>query len=179
MKQELISELKLDLACGQNRVEGYFGIDVAPGDTVDAVVDLEQYPWPIESESAEDIVCNHYVEHVTDLMQFMNELYRILKPGGKVKFVAPYYTSIRCWQDPTHKHAISEATFLYYNKGWRTTNKLDHYPINCDFDYTYGYDMDATWANRSQDARDFAIKHYWNIINDIHVVLTARPKSDK
>ena len=30
---------------------------------------------------------------------------------------APYYTSMRCWQDPTHTRAISEATFLYANKG--------------------------------------------------------------
>jgi hypothetical protein len=38
--------------------------------------------------------------------------------------------------------------------------------------------MDALWANRSQEARDFAIKHYWNIINDIHIVLTKRPVTD-
>lgn len=174
MKEELINQSKIDLACGQNKVEGYFGIDIAAGDTVDAVVDLEVYPWPIETSSADDIVCNHYIEHVTDLMQFMNEVYRILKPGGKVKFVAPYYTSMRCWQDPTHKHAISEASFLYYNKKWRDDNKLSHYPIDCDFDYTYGYDMNAQWANRSEEARNFAIAHYFNIISDIHVVCTSR-----
>lgn len=171
---KLISELKLDLACGQNKTEGYFGVDVAPGSNVDAVVDLEVYPWPIESNSAEDIVCNHYVEHTSDLMKFMNEIYRILKPGGKVKFVAPYYNSVRCWQDPTHKRAISEASFLYFNKQWRETNKLDHYPINCDFDYTYGYDVNVLWANRSEEARNFAITHYMNVVNDIHVVLTKR-----
>jgi SAM-dependent methyltransferase len=169
---KLINELKLDLACGQNKTEGYFGVDIFPG--ADAVVDLEQYPWPIESNSAEEIVCNHYVEHVTDLIKFMDEIYRILKPGGKVKLVAPYYTSIRCWQDPTHKRAISEATFLYYNKEWRTNNKLDHYNIKSDFDYTYGYDMNTQWANRAEEARNFAILHYWNVINDIHVMLTKR-----
>ena len=113
----MINELKLDLACGQNKTEGYFGIDIAPGDKVDAVVDLEQFPWPIESDSAEDIVCSHYVEHTTDLIKFMDEVYRILKPGGKIKIIAPYYTSIRCWQDPTHKRAISDATFLYCGFG--------------------------------------------------------------
>jgi predicted SAM-dependent methyltransferase len=171
---KLINELKLDLACGQNKTEGYFGVDVAPGDNVDAVVDLEVYPWPIESNSAEDIVCNHYVEHTTDFMKFMDEVYRILKPGGKVKFVAPYYNSVRCWQDPTHKRAISEASFLYCNKQWREANKLSHYPITCDFDYTYGYDISTTWANRSEEARNFAMLHYTNVINDIHVVMTKR-----
>jgi predicted SAM-dependent methyltransferase len=173
-KQKLINQAKLDLACGQNRQEGYFGLDIAPGEKVDAVVDLEQFPWPIESNSAEDIVCSHYVEHTPDLMKFMNEVHRILKPGGKMKVVAPYYNSIRCWQDPTHLRAISEATFLYYNKQWRETNKLDHYPITADFDYTYGYDMSVIWANRSEEARNFAILHYNNVINDIHVVLTKR-----
>jgi len=175
----MINELKIDLACGQNKNEGYFGIDIVPGPNVDAVVDLEQFPWPIESESAEDIICSHYVEHTTDLMKFMNEVYRILKPGGKIKIIAPYYTSMRCWQDPTHKRAISDATFLYYNKNWREVNKLDHYPITCDFDYTYGYDMDPMWASKHDEARNFAISHYWNIVNDIHVVLTKRPAENK
>jgi SAM-dependent methyltransferase len=173
-QSKLINELKLDLACGQNKTEGYFGIDIFPGDKVDAVVDLEQFPWPIESDSVEDVVCNHYIEHTSDLMKFMNEVYRILKPGGRIKVVAPYYTSIRCWQDPTHKRAISDATFLYFNKGWRDANKLDHYPIDCDFDYTYGYDINNVWANRSEDARNFAILHYNNVVNDIHVVMTKR-----
>ena len=174
MAKKLIDQVKLDLACGQNKTEGYFGVDIAPGEKVDAVVDLEKYPWPIRTNSAEEIVCNHYLEHVTDLMAFMNEVYRILKPGGKITIVSPYYTSMRCWQDPTHKHAISEATFLYYNKGWRDTNKLDHYPIDCDFDYTYGYVVAPEWANRSDEARSFAIKYYWNVVSDIQAVLTKK-----
>jgi hypothetical protein len=81
---------------------------------------------------------------------------------------------MRCWQDPTHKRAISEATFLYFNKQWRDTNKLDHYEILSDFDYTYGYDMNLMWANRSDEARNFAVVHYNNVVNDIHVVLTKK-----
>jgi SAM-dependent methyltransferase len=173
-QSKLINEPKLNLACGQVKVEGHFGIDKVPGDVVDAVVDLEVFPWPIESNSADEIVCNHYVEHTSDLIKFMDEVYRILKVGGKIKIVAPYYTSIRCWQDPTHKRAISEATFLYFNKQWRDTNKLDHYGIKSDFDYTYGYDISNDWANRSEEARNFAIRHYNNVINDIHVVMTRK-----
>ena len=46
---------------------------------------------------------------------------------------------MRAWQDPTHKRAISEATFLYANKSWRVSQGLDRYPITCDFDFSYGY----------------------------------------
>ena len=170
----MINELKIDLACGQNKQEGFFGVDIAPGENVDAVVDLEQFPWPIESDSVEEIFCSHYVEHTSDLIKFMDEVYRILKPGGKIKVIAPYYNSIRCWQDPTHKRAISEATFFYFNKGWRETNKLDHYNIKSDFDFSYGYELNPAWANRSEEARNFAIAHYTNVINDVHVVLTKK-----
>jgi SAM-dependent methyltransferase len=171
---KMINEKKLNLACGQRREEGFFGIDIVPGETVDAVMDLEQFPWDIESESAEEIICYHYVEHTSDLIKFMNEVYRILKPGGKIKIIAPYYTSMRAWQDPTHKRAICEASFLYYNKGWREANKLDHYNTNTDFDFNYGYDFTPEWANRSEEARSFALRHYFNVVNDIHVVLTKK-----
>lgn len=170
----MINELKIDLACGQNKQEGFFGVDITPGENVDAVVDLEQFPWPIESDSVEEIFCSHYVEHTSDLIKFMDEVYRILKPGGKIKIIAPYYNSIRCWQDPTHKRAISEATFFYFNKEWREANKLDHYNIKCDFDFSYGYELTPEWANRSEEARNFAIAHYTNVINDVHVVLTKK-----
>jgi len=42
----------------------------------------------------------------------------------KVTFVCPYYSSIRAWQDPTHKRAISEATFLYFDKDWKKPKNL-------------------------------------------------------
>ena len=179
MAKKLINEPKLNLACGQNKMENFYGIDLVKTEAADAVMNLEWFPWDIESESAEEIICSHYVEHTTDLIRFMDEVYRILKPEGKITIIAPYYTSMRCWQDPTHRRAISEATFMYFNKEWRDVNKLDHYGIKSDFDFTYGYSMDPALENRSQEYKDFAIKHYFNVINDIHVVLTSRKEANK
>ena len=205
----MINELKLNLACGKNKIEGYFGIDVVETDNVDAVMDLELFPWDIESESAEEIVCSHYVEHTPmetfgkriaraiiqsddfydlkskvltwdfnapsdGLILFMDEVYRILKPKGTIKVIAPYYSSIRCWQDPTHRRPISDATFLYFNKGWRDANRLDHYGIKSDFDFTYGYDISQVWASKHEEAKNYGIMHYINVINDIHVVMTKK-----
>lgn len=176
-KQEvktIVKAEKIDLACGQTKQVGFFGIDYKQVDGVDAVMDLESFPWNIESECADELFCSHYIEHTPDLIKFMEECYRILKKGGKMMVIAPYYSSIRCWQDPTHKRAISEATFLYYNKGWRDANKLDHYNITCDFDFTYGFNIDPYWQNKSQESRDFAIRHYNNVVSDIQVVLTKK-----
>ncbi len=164
--------MKLDIASGQNKQAGFIGIDIMPSS--DIVHDLNIYPWPIENDSVEEAVCSHFVEHVDDLIKFMNELGRIMKVGAKCVITAPYYSSIRAWQDPTHKRAISEASFLYYNKEWRKTNKLDHYPITCDFDYCYGYNINMPWAMKSEEARNFAITYYINVISDIVVTLTKK-----
>lgn len=165
--------MKLDLACGQNKHADFTGVDIAPGEQVDIVWDLEVYPWqPFADNSVEEIVCNHYIEHVGDLMKFMNEIHRICKDGAKITFTAPYYTSIRAWQDPTHKRAISEATFYYFTKEWRSINKLDHYPITCDFALKQMLVFfEPPWDKKSEEARAFAQKHYWNVVSDILVEL--------
>lgn len=168
------SPLKIDIACGQNKAEGFFGIDIAKAKGVDMVYDLEKFPWPIPDNSVDEAVCNHYIEHTKDIIKFMEEIYRILKPGGKILIRAPYYNSVRGWQDPTHTRLISEATYLYYNKDWRTQNKLDHYPIHCDFDFNFGYDFMPDWAMRSEEAKAFALRHYTNVVSDIQAMLIKK-----
>lgn len=95
-----------------------------------------------------------------------------------MEVLAPYYSSVRAWQDPTHVRAISEFTFLYFNKKWRVDNLLEHYKIKSDFDFTYGYNLDPMWANRNEEARNFAIKYYINVVNDIILTLTKRGKEE-
>jgi predicted SAM-dependent methyltransferase len=214
----MISEKKLNLACGQNKVEGYFGVDIVKTDMVDAIVDLMKYPWDIESESAEEIICSHYIEHINHdsvmknlvealfdsthfkdfradflkriefveranndpfmpsegLFKFMDEVYRILVPKGKIRVIAPYYTSIRAIQDPTHVRSIGEVTFMYFNKEWRKVNGLDHYSIKCDFDFTYWYNVQQEFLTKHEEQRNFAMKHYCNVIDDIDVTLVKK-----
>ena len=165
---------KLDLACGNSKQPGFFGVDRIKTDAVDLVRNLEQYPWPWADSSIEEIWCSHYIEHTEDLVKFMEECHRILVPGGKITVVAPYYSSMRAWQDPTHKRAVSEATFLYFNQNWLKENRIDHYGISADFDFTYGYAFFPAWQNRSEEARQFALTHYINVVSDIQVVLTKR-----
>jgi predicted SAM-dependent methyltransferase len=170
--KELAKVLKLDVACGNNKKEGFTGIDICKTEQADIVHDLNIYPWPFEDNSVDEVWCSHFIEHVADIMKFMNEVHRILKPGAQVTFISPYYSSVRCWQDPTHVRAISEQTYLYYNKGWREANKLEHYPITADFNITgWFHAWNASYASRSQDAKNFALQHYNNVVDDLWAVL--------
>ena len=187
--------LRLSLACGGNKPEGFKGVDIVKTDDADYVQDLLKFPWSqFADNSVDEIECSNFVEHIPhgdsrhDLFfQFFDEIHRILKPAtfspenpnipisGFARIVCPYYSSLRAWQDPTHHRAISEASFLYLNKQWRIDNKLDHYPVSGDFDFSYGYVLTPEWQTRSQEAQTFAIAHYINVVSDIQVQLIKRP----
>jgi ubiquinone/menaquinone biosynthesis C-methylase UbiE len=165
--------IKLDIACGQNKHPGFQGVDIASAPGVDTVWDLEKFPWtPFEDNSVEEVHCAHYIEHTLDWMKFMDEVWRICQDGAKVTFIAPYFTSIRAWQDPTHQRAISEATFLYADRAWREANKLDHYPMKCNFktEKMVLFFL-PPWDKKSDEAKEFARQHYFNVVTDILVEL--------
>lgn len=175
--------MKLNLGCGGNRMEGYTGVDILPGPAVDVVHDLLVFPWPFEAGAVEDTFCSHFIEHIPlvtlpngqDLFfAFFDELYRVMAVGAKATFIAPWYGSVRAWQDPTHRRAISDATFLYLNKAWRVAVGIGHYQVACDFDTQFSYATQAPWHQRSEEARTFAFSHYMNVINDVNCVLTKR-----
>ncbi|MGH2619335.1 MAG: class I SAM-dependent methyltransferase [Anaerolineales bacterium] len=169
--------LKLDLGCGQNKAEGFTGVDIWEGEGVDVVHDLLKFPWPFKPESVGQVHSSHFLEHVPGRLrfQFMDELHRILAEGAEATFIVPYYASMRAVQDPTHEWPpICEASFLYFNREWRAANKLDHYPVNCDFDFSYSYNVENIWMTRNDELRSYAFRHYWNAINDLVVVMKKR-----
>ena len=167
--------MKLDIACGENRQKGFQGVDIVPGKGVDFVWDLEQYPWkPFQDGSCDEIYVGHYVEYAKDLVKFMDEVWRISEDGAKVTIVAPYYTSLRAVQDPAQVRAISEATWGYFNKEWRKQNGLHNRAIAADFsvDKVLVF-FNPPWDKKSEEARQFAQRHYWNVVSDIYAELKA------
>lgn len=170
--------VKLDIGCGQNKKEGFIGWDISPNSDADLVIDVRNTPWPLEDQSIDEVHSSHFLEHLTgpERMVFMNELYRVMKEDAKATIITPFYSSSRAVQDPTHVFPpVCEASYLYFNKKWREDNKLDHYPITADFDFTFGYAVDGDVGVRSTEYQQFAVKHYINSVLDLQVVLTRRP----
>ena len=56
--------LKVDLACGTMKREGFIGIDVVQTEKTDIVHDLLKFPWPLEDASVLEFHCSHFVEHL-------------------------------------------------------------------------------------------------------------------
>ena len=188
MKSKKIKKRKdwLDIACGNNLQQGFTGCDITKkGTKADIELDLLKFPWPFKDNSIKKIFSSHFIEHIPHgdsfndpLYQFMDEIYRILKPGGDVTFVAPYYTSQRAIQDPTHHRSIGEATFLYFQKPWRKLNKLEHYPVKCDFEIvSMNHAISEEMTGKPQEAIMYNGMHFWNIINDLIITL-RKPKNE-
>ncbi len=169
--------LRLDLACGERKAEGFTGVDAANVPGVDIVCNLDAYEWPFDQNSVNEIRCSHYLEHTRDIKRFMEEAYRVLVPGGIMVITCPYYTSIRAFMDYTHVRPVSENTFIYFNQPWLTSQLLGHYDVKVDFDITaIKYIYGPEWEPRSLEAREWARAHYWNVVQDIIVQLrTIKP----
>ena len=146
---------------------------------------MTKYPWPFEDNSVDEINCSHYIEHIPHdiknekddrdgLIQFMDEVYRILKPDGKITIIAPYYKNERAFGDPTHVRFIGDLSFPYWSKKWRDDNKLSHYRINCNYDMKLSYYIDNNLVLKSQDVREEAFRTEWNAISDIIIEMTKK-----
>lgn len=50
-------------------------------------------------------------------VRFMDEAWRVLKPGGEFAIAAPHGNSQGFLQDPTHINGLNEATWSYFTPG--------------------------------------------------------------
>lgn len=120
----------LDLGCG-NRPKNPFnagelhGIDVRENLAANIKqADLVLEPIPFADERFEYVTAHDFLEHVPRVIyvpqrrnafvELMNEVYRVLKPGGLFLSLTPAYPHAEAFQDPTHVNIITEMTFLAY-----------------------------------------------------------------
>lgn len=169
-------QLRVDIGCGLNKRQGFIGIDKSTDVNADYVLDAEREKLPFDNSSVDEIYCGHLVEHLHDLVPFMNECYRVLKNGGVLTILAPYYTSIQATQDPTHVRFISENTFRYFTNEYNGNGATFDYGIDCLFEIVkidYGYIN--IWAQSwlPERLRHWARRHLYNVAVDITITLKA------
>ncbi|WP_413581354.1 class I SAM-dependent methyltransferase [Bdellovibrio sp. HCB288] len=101
---------KLDVGCGNNKPEGYYGIDQYPFPAADKVFDLNSPNWPLPDNHFEFVRASHVIEHVRDTQVFLKEIHRICRNGAEILIETPHFSWIDSWNDPTH--------FWHFSSGW-------------------------------------------------------------
>jgi SAM-dependent methyltransferase len=160
----------LDLGCGQTPRNPYdaetlYGVDIDPnihllGDNFKCVnLSIDPIPFPdayFDSVSGFDFI-EHIPRQAIDFqskttrlpfIELMNEIHRVLKPGGMFYAVTPAYPSDETFQDPTHVNFITGKTHQYF----------------CDSNGNYGFKgnfkaVEVSWTNIS-----YALKAKKNLL---------------
>ena len=120
----------LDLGCGLQpknpfNAEEVYGIDVRDDAEAHIVkADLVIEPIPFPDDSFDYVTAHDFLEHVPRLIylpqrrnafvEVMNEIHRVLKPGGVFMSFTPAFPHGPAFRDPTHVNIITEETFPLY-----------------------------------------------------------------
>lgn len=130
----------LDLGCGgipRNpfKADLLYGIDIR--DSADPNIsssDLAQNGIPHGDASMDYITAFDFIEHVPrvvylpeirySFIELMNEVYRVLTPGGLFLAQTPVYPFSACFTDPTHINPITSETFSQYFDDQRQWGKM-------------------------------------------------------
>jgi len=94
---------RLDIGCGNNKTPGSTYLDVDKDAHPDILHDLNEFPYPVENNSFDEIIAKHIIEHLDCPQKFIEELCRICKPGGTVFIETPHFTSYVAYSEPQHK----------------------------------------------------------------------------
>lgn len=76
----------------------YTGLDLEAGPNVD-VVSPDPYRFPLLSDTYDVVITGSTMEHVESIWLWVNELVRVLKPGGMLCIVTH-------WQFPEHRYPV-------------------------------------------------------------------------
>jgi SAM-dependent methyltransferase len=141
-----MQSLKINLGSGADPLPGFVNVDMLDRPDVDVIHNLMEFPYPFDDEAATEIRAIDVVEHLDNytadqrpsVIAFVEEAYRILKPGGELYIQTPGYRAEFAWQDPTHVRPFHPRTF-------------DLWDEDTDYGRTNGYYSKAKFKVKSEE----------------------------
>jgi SAM-dependent methyltransferase len=125
----------LDLGCGPKPRNPYsadelHALDIRLPEGLDAArfrqANLVLEPIPFADDHFDSVSAYDFIEHVPRLValpqggtrlpfvELMNEVWRVLRPGGRFYAVTPAWPKAEAFVDPTHVNIITERTHRYF-----------------------------------------------------------------
>ena len=161
--QEFAGKKILDVGCGGNKTPGTVGMDRRISDKLpkekqaDIEHDLTEFPWPLEDNSYDLIICQHVIEHMPDVPKVMEEFNRIVKPGGKIFLETPHFSWFEAFRHFEHYHQFTLQSFdyfkqgnAYYNTDFQILNRQLYFD---DLTFALGIGFLANWFQRTYEKR--------------------------
>ncbi len=118
--------IRLDLGCGNNKQNGYIGVDIFPGREVDLVANLEIPPLPFLTGSVDEAYTSHFLEHTENPNAVIEDIHRILAPNGRLVIKVPHYSNYKGFT-PAHKRFFGYVFFDVYDPSTEGGQKWNYY----------------------------------------------------
>jgi SAM-dependent methyltransferase len=148
---------RLNLGCGTEIIKDCINCDIIKLKGVNKVFDIDKTPYKFKSNTFDEVYALSVLEHLTNIVDVMNEIHRILKQNGKVIISIPHFTSHHNFRDPTHKHCFSFKCFNYFVREdlWYNNKKFSSIRTKLTFGKKY-----ALW--------NYIIEPLANIFPDVY-----------
>ena len=106
------SEIVVNLGSGCSSLSpAILNVDIYPYPAVDLIADIQQLPFA--DSSVDVVICDAVIEHVRDPSAVVAEAYRVLKPGGRVLFYAPFICGIHGVPDDYQRYTPHGLEVLF------------------------------------------------------------------
>lgn len=106
----------LDIGCGRDKIPEAIGLDHMSLPGVDVVCDLNER-LPFEDGEFDVVYSNQVLEHVSNMIGLVEEINRVLVPGGLMVAHVPYFRSSWAAVDPTHVRNFTLNSLDYFIEG--------------------------------------------------------------
>lgn len=126
----------LHLGCGEDYHEDAWNVDAVASVNPDEVYNLNELPWPWDSETWDVIRAYHVFEHLEDMEFALRESERLLRAGGYLDLKLPMGVDARA--DPDHSwgggNSWTYRTPKYYTgkRHWDLDVGLEVHDRQCD-----------------------------------------------
>ena len=112
-----MKDLVLELGCGPTRrYPGSIAVDMLDDTAVDIVGDAMEVLRAMPDGCARLITSAHFMEHVPDAAAMLDQMSRLLAPGGEIEVIVPHFAHPYYHSDPTHTNGVGFGlyTMSYY-----------------------------------------------------------------
>ncbi|MEP7011510.1 MAG: methyltransferase domain-containing protein [Acidobacteriota bacterium] len=147
---------RLNLGCGRRKIPEAWNVDRVASVAPDLVWDLDRPPYPLPAGHFERIYAFDVVEHLGDLVAFVEEAHRLLAPGGVLEITTPHFSCANSFTDPTHRHHLGYFSFDYFTdrSGWNFYSEARFEIVSRLMVFPSGRLIGrfSRWANRHPEA---------------------------
>lgn len=173
--------INLNVGCGQNIIPGWCNTDLP-------TVDISK-PLLFSDNTIDNILAEHVIEHVPchEAMRFLDECYRVLKPGGAIRVCVPSLFKLNFASEEYIKFindkfvkcqstgdAVRSGIFHHGHKSWWTAELLTILLVTAGFKKTTACSVEQSEREvfKKVDGHARALHSVFNIPYDEALRLT-------